>query len=223
MFALIALSVGYAAFSKVLTINASATVTPNEEDFKVVTYGFKYEESMGLYDGSKEFEEDYLSNSVGVGTHYANNQSTGTNATIINSKNSTTISDINVTFNHGKSVFQYIFVVKNEGKYDAYINLKEFEYYEPILWNTGNCIAIEENANQEAINEACNNNEIYVGVYTSDFVNPLKGTEEEPYYKLNVGDYIYIEIFISSYENATILDPYSIEFDDIKFNFSTSP
>ena len=41
MFAIVALSIGYAAFSKVLTINASATVTPNEEDFNMKVYGFK--------------------------------------------------------------------------------------------------------------------------------------------------------------------------------------
>ena len=217
--AICGMSLGFAAFSKVLTITASATVTPNEEDFKVVTYGFKDEESFYTFWPGAEIEQNWLSNNISIGVPVYLDTTTGTVATITNDKNNTRISDINVTFNKNQSGFQYYFIIKNEGKYDAYINLKEFENYD---LKTGDCIAIEETANQDAINEACKDTEIMIAVYTSDN-NDIEGTEEEPYYKLEVNDFIILDLQISTGKNSVNIDPYNVEFEDITINFSSAP
>ena len=223
------MSLGFAAFSKVLTITASATVTPNEEDFKVVIYGFKDEDSMWSFDGFKEFEEDYLSNEIGVGIPivYTDTKSevTGTPATIVNNLSSTTISNINVKLDEVPEGFIYDFVIKNEGKYDAYINLNDFNDNDYALNDiyTGTC-TIENNdkLNQEAIDAACENIIIDFMGYDSEY-QTIWGTEENPYYKLAVGDYITIEIQIWTQENSILSEPYIVNFKDITINFSTSP
>ena len=221
MFAIVGMSLGYAAFSKVLTITASATVTPNEEDFKVVTYGLKDEEAYWNFDGSRIFSNESLSDNISFGYHTADT-TTGTIANITNNKNNTIINNINISFSEEYAEFQYYFIIKNEGKYDAYIDLTESNYYELKNDYKGTCTAIEENADQKAIEEVCNNTQISIMGYKSDN-DYIVGTEEEPYYKLEVGDYIYLQVIIYTKENAVILEPYNVNFEDIRINFSSSP
>ena len=193
MFAVVGMSLGYAAFSKVLTITASATITPNEEDFKVVTYGLKDEEAYWSFDGSGIFSNESLSENNSFGRSLYTDSTTGTIANITNNKNSTTISNINITFtNKKRNEYQYYFIIKNEGKYDAYLDLTQFEYYSLFNDYNGTCTSIEENADQKAIEEVCKNTYITLVGNTSDSIL-IEGTEEEPYYKLEVGDYIYLQ------------------------------
>ena len=221
--AIAGMTLGFAAFSKVLTITASATVTPNEEDFKVVTYGIKDEDSFNSFDGSYEVLDEYLSSEISVGCSFNNDIATGTEATITNDKNSTTISDINVTLDKEQSAFHYYFIIKNEGKYDAYIDLQKFDQYTWYTSDNGVCTAVDEtNANQDEINTACQSISIETIGYMPDgsYIGDLS---EEPYYKLAVDDYIYIDIQIWSGRNGIILDPYTVDFEDITINFSTAP
>ena len=222
MFAVVGLSVGFAAFSKVLTINSSATVTPNEEDFKIVTYGFKDEDSLFYFDGYREFEDEHLSSEIGFGYSgdSVENEIEGTKATITNTTKSSIISNINVTFTKNGS-YVYYFIIKNEGKYNAYFNLEQFENYDPNILKTGTCTSTE-NIDQEELEEVCSKTDIMILLSDSTGMYIL-GTEEEPYYKLSVGDYILVEMYISAGEGAIILEPYTVDFEDITFEFSTSP
>ena len=223
MIAVVGLSVAFAAFSKVLTINASATITPNEEDFKVVTYGLKDEASANSFDQSFEVLDEYLSSEKSVGITFNSDIATGTPATITNDKNTTTISSINVTLDKENSAFHYYFIIKNEGKYDAYIDLENFDQYTWYTSDNGICTAVEETiANEDEINTACQNISIETIGYAPDGAY-IEGTEEEPFYKLLVGEYIYIDIQIWSNRNGILIEPYTVDFEDITINFSTAP
>ena len=221
MFTIVALSVAFAAFSKVLTINASATVTPNEDDFKVVTYGFKDDEALNYFLESYEFSDDLLSNEFGVGFIETGDEGTafGTTANITNNFKNTTISNANVTFYQEGSLYKYYFILKNEGKYDAYIDLSDFQNYINMIQEGGECIG--EN-NQEEINKACESVGLDVYFEDRDF-NAIMASEDEPYYKLSIGDYVYLTINVFANGGASISEPYSLNFDDLTINFSTAP
>ena len=218
MFAIVGMSLGYAAFSKVLTITASATVTPNEEDFKVVTYGLKDEEAYWNFDSSRIFSNESLSDNISFGYHTADT-TTGTIANITNNKNNTIINNINISFSEEYAEFQYYFIIKNEGKYDAYIDLSDFQNYINMIQEGGECIG--EN-NQEEVNEACESVGLDVYFEDRDF-NAIMASEDEPYYKLSIGDYVYLTINVFANGDAIISEPYSLNFDDITINFSTAP
>ena len=215
MFAVVGLSVGFAAFSKVLTINANATVTPNEEDFKVVTYGFKDQDSLNYFLEYYEISDDLLSDKVGIGYTEVGEEGAAiaTTTSITNNLKNTTISNVNVSFNSA-SIYKYPFIIKNEGKYDAYINLNncEVQYGEQC---TGTL-------DQELIDEACKNVLAEIYLEDSDY-NIIEVTEEEPYYKLSVGEYIYLNLAISpTNKDALLSETYNINFKDFIVNFSTA-
>ena len=224
--AIVGMTLGFAAFSKVLTINASATITPNEDDFKVVTYGLKDEDSMWEFDGSKEFRGELVSNEKALGYSWTGEgDAIGTEATITNNQNSATISDLNVTFYKENATYLYYFIIKNEGKYDAYIDLKAYEdngY--SIAFDIHNGVCTDNNATitQEDLGNACESMALELDAYEPDG-NYVSGTEQEPYYKLEVDSYIYLELYIHANPGAILSDPYNVNFEDITINFSTSP
>ena len=219
--AICGMSLGFAAFSKVLTITASATVTPNEEDFKVVTYGFKDGDSLNYFLEVYEFSDELLSDEAGVGYIEIGGEgdAISTTANITNNLKNTTINNINVTFKD-VSIYKYVFILKNEGKYDAYINLNNFSDYEVQIQYANECIGVQD---QTIINEACK--EVQTEAYFDDFnFNRITGTEEEPYYKLSVGEYVYLNLSIAATTKDAILsEEYNINFKDLTIEFSTAP
>ena len=213
MFAICALSIGYAAFSKVLTINSSATVTPNEEDFNIMVYGFKNESALQNYFENFEFSDIDLSDTFGLG--YTDSDLTGTPATIKNDSKNATISNISANINKN-DFYYYFFVLKNEGKYDAYINLKDAI---PQLQNNI-CIG-GENANQQAIDAACKN--IKIELYMCDPTGDCNDTESRDLYELKKNEYAFLEVHIGTFsKDAIISESYTVNFDKLTINFSTT-
>lgn len=49
MFVIVGMNIGFAVFSNVLIINSSATVSPNESDFRVIVYGFVDQDEMNSF------------------------------------------------------------------------------------------------------------------------------------------------------------------------------
>ena len=123
--AIASMSLGFAAFSSVLNISSSATVSPNSEDFKLRIYGFESVENFSLFMSkfwSREFDDSLVSNSVSVPIDNEGNYANGSLAYIDNSTLS--ISNMNINFDDfsSESIVQYAFVLKNEGKYTAYLD-----------------------------------------------------------------------------------------------------
>lgn len=128
--AIASMSLGFAAFSASLNISSSAAVAPNSSDFKMKIYGFDTEDNfadfMSKVFNYSEFDESLLSEDNSFAYTSRDNGATGTIAYIDNSTMS--ISNMNVTFTDASSQYvQYVFVIKNTGKYTAYLNVLDLE------------------------------------------------------------------------------------------------
>lgn len=214
--AITAMTLGYAAFSTTLNISSSATVTPNSDDFKVNVYGFE------TFDDFEQFQSNdlsidgiSLSDSSAIGIE----ESASAKSTIANINNSThTITNIKAEFSSQRNVVTYPFIIKNEGKYDAYVDTSPFNDDSEFKVNPV-CIP-GEGATLELVNIACSN--LHLAVF---FVNPETGLTEQVYnqnYKIKVNEHIILAVaidFNGSYPDG----PFTAEFPEIKLNFSTAP
>lgn len=97
------LTIGFAAFSKVLTISSSADVDPNPENFSV-----EFSSSEG-----NVVVDDIVPTTTG--------DVEASNA-IINNEDTPTISNLNISFTEPGQSVNYQFYVINTGDYDAYLN-----------------------------------------------------------------------------------------------------
>jgi len=101
LLAVAGLTLGFAAFSNTLTIQSSATVTPDASTFSV-----KFSSSP---------------NSVVEGG-IAGNGAYESSTAIINNNGNPTLSNINVNWTDTVEFIVYSFYVYNNGEYDAYLN-----------------------------------------------------------------------------------------------------
>ena len=141
MFAVVALSVGYAAFSKVLTITAGAIVKPNEEDFKIVASGSETDPNV-----TKVIP--VLSGEV-----------TATDGVIVNDVGVSTVS-LAVNFTGPGQSVSYSFYIHNIGQYDGYLKKLEFLPAEGETLNKV-CVA-DEGTDETLVAQACESIEIAV-------------------------------------------------------------
>lgn len=120
------ITLGFAYFSEVLTIESNASVNPNSSDFKV------------LFSSSSIIQE---SNKIaGVGTGSAS----GDSASI----SGTTISGISANFTEPGQKVTYTFYVHNLGAYTAYLN-------EISFGEAKKCSKIDSTATDVLVNSAC--------------------------------------------------------------------
>lgn len=217
-FAIGVMSLGFAAFSNTLTISSAATVNPNPEDFKMVIYGFKDKESVDYFvENGFTFSDSLLSDSVGFA--YENEQETETDAAIIDNSNHT-ISNIKVYIkNAGKAI--YPFIVKNDSKYDAYLDLTNMQKGEETA--LGNIInktcTPAENTSPTLVAAACEGVIGIAGVFDPEKVNVKTITED--YYKIPVGGYEILAINIEYYGPYADGD-FDVTFENFQFKFSTT-
>ena len=215
---LMVLTVGFAAFSETLSISSSATVTPNEEDFKITIYGFNSSNA------ALDFEMNGTVNDADLSTTLSYPPSSGTsiNGTTALIDNSThTISNISVSLTKPTDELAYFFIVKNEGKYDAYIDLSSYEENdgEYVIIEPGTCIA-EAGTTDTLVQATCQNVLRALGVTKSDRT-PIEngGTIME----IPKGEYIIVAYLIGYLESDTLADgPFNVSFDDLKLSFTTA-
>ena len=195
-------TLGFAAFSATLTISSSAEVTPNKEEFKIVTSASKTDPNV--------------TEIVPVVKEGA----TATTATITNGNK---ISDIQVTFKKpGQSVIYNIFS-HNTGKYVVYLNSLKFLPIEGEEVKK-KCIAVP-GTSQELVDLACEGISIKVGLIHSRYgIDTL--LEDDIIlpgnHDIQIGEIVEGEIIIEYAGGSELADgPFLIQFGDIEFNFST--
>ena len=139
--AICGMTLGFAAFSKVLTINSSATITPNEEDFNIVGSGSANDHTITTVvpkvSGGATASDGIIVNNVGASTMSAavNFTAPGQSAT-------------------------YSFYIHNIGEYDAF--LKKLEFL-PADGETVNKVCIADvGTNETLVAQACESIEIAV-------------------------------------------------------------
>lgn len=215
---LMVLTVGFAAFSETLNISSSATVTPNEEDFKITIYGFNSAEAALDFELNGTLNEENLSTTVSFPSPVEEGTS-GTTALIDNSTH--TISNISVSLTEPSTELAYYFVIKNEGMYDAYIDLSSYEANdgEYIIINPGTCIAGKD-ATDSLVQATCENVVRALGIANSD-KTPIENGET--IMEIPKGGYIHLAYLIGYLETENLADgPFTVSFDDLQLSFTTA-
>lgn len=210
------LSLGFAAFSNTLTISSSATVSPDETDFDINIYGM---EENALCD--RDFSFDLLSSAT-IGAPDCNSTSkSATVSEISDSGKSVTISNIEVGFSEPDEDAYYYYLIKNEGEYDAYLDVDSL--VELFNGKTGTCVPSDD-ANVDMVNKACESIKLYVALTGVDGDNYVD-VSQSSVYKLGKGSTILVEMGIRYKKDGERADgDFSVDFDDIVLEFtSVSP
>ena len=212
--AIAGMTLGFAAFSTTLSISSSASVTPNSDDFKITIYGIKDSSFYDTFaDNNYAYTDSDISDSYGVAL---DSDATSTTASIDNVSH--TISNINASFSNEGDV-QYAFIIKNEGKYDAYLDLtnKKTGNDMVVLLNK-NCIA-KDGATESLVASACDGVQADIGFFNKENGTFISTTES--YYKIASGDDALFTVMMN-YSGPFADGPFDVEFEDFQLKFSTT-
>lgn len=215
--AITGMTLGFAAFSTTLNITSSAIVTPNIEDFKIKIYGFTSEESVSTFLSTGEIAEDSISDEYSIAI-VSGEVSNVENAVINNSNLS--ISNINGTFISDESSISYLFLIINEGEYDAYFSIKDYlGSLGPVNYNYYPTCIPQEGATPELVEKACNGFEQAIR-FMDLSMNPL--LKENDNYFLAKNDAIFAFVNIDYLRNLAD-GPFKVQFNDLQLEFTTNP
>lgn len=195
------MSIGFAAFSSELTISSSAIVKPDSGDFKVVF------SSSGT---------SYLTNKiVGVATGSA----TGGNASIDNTGDVATISDLTASFTGPGESVKYEFYAYNMSGYVAYLREVKFNN---VSGETSSkvCSAIDSSSVTSSLLEsACNDISVSITVGDDTFGS---STSSVSGHSLGKSTYEKVVVTITYSDNGNAADgDFKVEFGDIGLSYST--
>lgn len=222
--AIITLTIGFAAFSNTLTISSGAKVTPDASDFKLLLYGLpqSYDVSTINVNDPRSLTANLFTSKTLAGPIVTlNSTHTGEMATIEN--DTLTIKNIKAKFTKPSyPTVQYVFLLKNEGHYDAYGEAKNFSL-------PNHTCTPEEGTSKSLVDAACKdiNFQMYLG-YIDDATNTIewdasKIIDSNGYVKLEKGKYWYLRIVLTYESYAARADgPFYVNWDDINIELSTA-
>lgn len=219
--AVTAMTLGYAAFSTTLNISSSASVTPTSEDFKIKIYGFKTQELLQAYINTKTFDDSYLSSTEGVAISTDSTKATASPAKIDNTTH--TINNIQLNLTGDGAGANYYFIIKNEGKYDAYMSGDNFicDYasrcYIPLAYPLSCSPVANGGATPELVNNTCKDFTSTAIIVHEDNTSPTELN------KIPVNSYIVMEYSAGYSTTGNKADgPFTVTFADFQINFSTA-
>ena len=195
------MSIGFAAFSSELTISSSAIVKPDSGDFKVVF------SSSGTR---------YLTNKI---TGVATGSATGGNASIDNTGDVATISDLTASFTGPGESVKYEFYAYNMSGYVAY--LKEVKFNNVSGESSSKvCSAIDSSSvTSSLLDSACNDISVSITVGDDTFGSSTSGVRG---HSLEKSNYEKVIVTITYSDNGNAADgDFKVEFGDIGLSYST--
>ena len=229
--AIAGMSLGFAAFSKVLTINASATVTPSQDDFKIVAYGaIDAGEIAKLYSGqAPDLTKWSTTESYQVdanGTFVTDENETFINkATISYVDNQINIDGVKAEFLDSDMHYYYAFAIRNEGFYKAKLTLSEDTLNKLVSRDaSGSCTPeVEEDA--AIVGELCDGIHSYSSAVLDASFNDITESLATGY-ELDVNDYIIIVYTIennntTSFVEAGLKGGFTVQFTPIQIIFDS--
>lgn len=199
--ALVGLSVGFAAFSNVLTIKTKADVKPDASTFDI---------------RFSSAESDVKDGNV---SPVSSSGALATDAFIDNSTNSTpTIAGLHAKFTAPGQNVKYTFYVHNVGKYDAFLNKVTFVNV-PETTLTKSCKA-GNNTNTDMVAAACEGIKLSIEYGTdTKFEETTEGISSK---SLAKGAHEKVVVTIEYTEGSALADgDFEISFGDIKFDYET--
>ncbi len=203
-FAALGLSVGFAAFSKQLSISSSASVNPNSSDFNVQLSGSS---------GSNTTSVTPTLSATGV-TNF-----TGGTATI--SSDGLTVSNLKANFTEPGQTVTYQLYARNTGKYIAYRTALELENIANKSVNKL-CTA-GTGTDATMVTNACSGIKVYVTYGSNSKVDLTNSTYSyNDAAGISVGSYASLVIAIAYDSSASRADgPFTVTFGDLKLEYST--
>ncbi len=228
MFAVVALSVGFAAFQKIMNISSSATVSiPSDNNLKLTLYGVN---NYGGKEGLIQNKIDYSQLSKEISYSWDTNLTEFNDkyyATIDNSNLSISIETLNFTQPNEDHTF--LFLLKNDSDYGVYVSLSDESMTSSskdiynIYWRP-TCTA-QFDTTQKLVDGACEY--ILLALDAIEYTgNRVTNEFYSGQYKLPAGQYMTLSLFgIYSWigENYRADGPFNVDFEPVKLEFSTTP
>ena len=229
MFAVVALSVGFAAFQKIMNISSSAEVKlPSEDNLKLTLYGaVDYTEYQKIWTGFDDLDYSKWSTEKA----YAHKNT----AAELDSKYYATIDNdnLNITFNNlefdssfqAQQDFSFAVSLKNNSKYAMYIYLSEDSLVNSVevkggQWK-GICTA-SMGVEQTLVDDVCNKLTLSMNLRNSSGWNPYILSSGN--YKLNANEKVVLKFNIFTTLDSNLNDlSFSLDFDPIKIEVGTTP
>ena len=216
MFAVVALSVGFAAFNKTLNISSSASARLlNEKDFDVELYGV-----LGLFDSSLEFNQIDASLLSKTEAHAwdTNNKFYQEYSATINSEEFT-INITNLELQKQGNEFYYTFLLKNNSPYGVYVYLSESSKNSfDNGWLPHSCDALEQTS-QNIVDEICNSINVLVG--PDSYYDVQKFLDGR--YLISPNDYDIIHLRVYKKDDNLVDSPVLVNFEPIKLEIGFTP
>ena len=222
----VGLTLGFAAFSNTLTISSSATVKPDQKEFLLKAYGLESAD-----DSTEVWIPDvYTSEKISKPLVYGGSASDAKIESSYdeNGSNKITISNLHATWTEPKSGTEYWFMIKNEGKYDAYLQQSEFDKITNI--NDSIVCTAASGTDDEMAQSACEGMSIDIEATSSDQTQRLSkyGVAGTDFIKINKyvsessSDYILIMIQLY-YDGERADGDFTVDFPDITLEFTSAP
>lgn len=219
--AVVGLTLGFAAFSNSLTISSSATVTPDASDFKLKMYGLPQNYN---HNELNIYESDIVPLSLYTSTTTAGaTLDSALGAELATIDNDTlTLKGIKAKFESPDEIVNYVVVLKNEGKYDAYGNM--FNISLPSHTCTPG-----EGTTKGLVDATCESITLtpYLGYLdesssTVDWATQNHLIDDKGNIKIGVGEHAYLRIQIRYDGTARADGPFDVKWDDFNFNFTSA-
>ena len=190
--AVITLSIGFAAFSNLLTINSEATVTPDQGNFKVV-----------FSNRNNSIDENPVT------VTKTPNSISATNG-VIDNTSEPTLTNLSATFTEPGQKVEYNLYVYNAGAYVANLNSVTFR-------GTKSCTPGSNTVNY--VNQACNSISMTVKVGNSTYSGT---TQNITGHSLAKQGYEAVKVTIEYASNGVRADgPFSVNFPDVSLYYVT--
>lgn len=203
--AIMSITIGFTAYTRVLIVLPNANVSPNDKTFKV---GFSTRNNSlvsgtvlpSLYSISYDVKLPKASNAV-------------LNETIVNG--------INVDFSEPGQSVVYSFYVYNAGQFDAYLN--QIIFSNLVGKNVNKVCTPGVGATKELVDIACRN--IHIGIFYKPLspVYNFNSVLDISNIKLKRNNFEEVKVMINySYYNGMVDGPFTVTFGDIRLNYGVN-
>ena len=209
------LTLGFASFSSTLTISSSADVKPNASDFDINVYGIG-DASLG---GSYDDISIYTSTSISEPALEYYNADFAAVATITDDGKDITISDLNVSFSEPSDAAAYYFMIKNDGAYDAYLDVSPLQ---SVSFGVPGICTPKPGTSSDLVSATCESVVLTAFLLDSELSEIVF---MGPTYKLEKGDYLLLQLYIEYLDSSVIRadGDFTVRFDDITLDFTSVP